>query len=154
MEIVGGIVVGLVVLTILAMVGVTTLVAFALMALLGLITEMSFKRIFFASFMMALAAPLLLGIAGFAVVEDGSLERDLREGLGETIVIPQGDPDQWREAIPRIRDLRDELREGRIDEDEFEREIEALIEDAVTVRIDVDGVDVVDENDAIVIETD
>lgn len=152
MEIAGGIVVGLVFLTILAAIGVTTLVAFGLMALLGLVTEMSFKRIFFASFMMALAAPLLLGIAGFAAVEDGSLEREIRDGVGETITIPTGAPSEWREAIPRIRDLREELREGQIDEDEFEREIEQIIDEATNVRIDVDGVDAVIADDAVNIE--
>ena len=152
MEVVGGIVVGLVLLTILAAIGVTTVVAFALMALLGLVTEMSFKRIFFASFMMALAAPLILGIAGFAAVEDGSLERELRDGLGETIVIPSGDPDQWRDAVPRIRELRDELREGRIDGEEFERELEQLIEERTSVRIDVEGIEASNAEDAITIE--
>lgn len=152
MEIVGGIVVGLVLLTILAAIGVTTVVAFGLMALLGLVTEMSFKRVFFASFMMALAAPLLLGIAGFAVVEDGSLERELRDGIGETIVIPTGDSAEWREAIPRIRDLRDDLREGRIDSEEFERELEQLIDETTSVRIDVEGIDASEAEDAITIE--
>lgn len=152
MEIVGGIVVGLVLLTILAAIGVTTVVAFGLMALLGLVTEMSFKRIFFASFMMALAAPLILGIAGFAAVEDGSLERELRDGLGETIVIPSGDPDQWRDAVPRIRELRDDLREGRIDGEEFERELEQLIEERTSVRIDVEGIEASNAEDAITIQ--
>ena len=152
MEIVGGLLIGLVLLTILAAVGVTTVVAFGLMALLGLVTEMSFKRIFFASFMMALAAPLILGIAGFAAIEDGSLERELRDGLGETIVIPSGDPDQWRDAVPRIRELRDELRDGRIDGEEFERELEQLIEERTSVRIDVEGIEASNAEDAITIE--
>ncbi|MHA7818540.1 MAG: hypothetical protein ACX930_02710 [Erythrobacter sp.] len=152
MEIVGGILVALVLLTILAAIGVTTVVAFGLMALLGLVTEMSFKRVFFVSFMMALAAPLLLGIAGYAAIEDGSLERDLRDGLGETIVIPTGDSAEWRETIPRIRELRDELRDGRISPDEFERELEQLVDEATSVRIDVEGIDASDVEDAITIE--
>lgn len=140
MEIVGGILVGLVVLTLLAAVGITTVVAFGLMGLLGLVTEMSFKRVFFVSFIMALAAPILLGIAGFAALEDGSFEHDLRDSIGESFVLPEDVPAEWREAFPRVRDLREDLREGRIDSEQFERELEQVITDATGAQIEVDGI--------------
>jgi hypothetical protein len=140
METIGGILAGLTLLTLLAAVGLTTLVAFALMTGLGLLTNMTFKRLFFMSFIMALAAPLLVGIGVYAVLQDGSLERDLRDDLAGVISIGDEVPENWAQAVPRLRDLRDQFDNGTIDEAEFERRVEKVIEETTQIRIDVEGV--------------
>ncbi|MEM9312837.1 MAG: hypothetical protein AAGA34_15450, partial [Pseudomonadota bacterium] len=63
MEFLGGLVLSIVAMVLLALVGLTTVFALGFMTVLGLLTEMSFKRLFFVSFAMALAAPVLLGLA-------------------------------------------------------------------------------------------
>ncbi|MEM6856441.1 MAG: hypothetical protein AAF559_01095 [Pseudomonadota bacterium] len=78
MEIIGGIVLSLVAMVLLAALGLTTVFAIGFMMILGLLTNMSFKRLFFVSFAMGLAAPILLGAATMAALEDGSFERELR----------------------------------------------------------------------------
>lgn len=148
MEFVGAALVGLVILTLLAAVGVTTIVAFGLMAVLGFVTEMSFKRVFFTSFFMALAAPILLGIAGMVAIDDGALDTVIED----SITISDADAEQWRQAAPRIRDLRDQLRNGEIDGEEFERELEQLIEETTSMQIDIEGLDGVEVRESIQIE--
>lgn len=133
MEIVGGMLVALVVLTVLAAVGVTTLVAFALMAVLGFVTEMSFRRTFFVSFLIALLAPIFLAIAGGIAIEDGALD-DLNEGV--TISTQSGG--EWAEAIPRFEELREQHDSGELSDDEFEAQLEALIEETSGAQINFD----------------
>ena len=154
MEIVGGILAGLIVLAILALVGVTALAGFALMGVLGLLTDMSFRRVFFTSFGFALIVPLILGIGGFAALEDGSLERELRSEMGGDMPTIEIDPGELGELIPRIRDLREDLREGRIEPEEFERQVEQLIDESTGVQIDVDSRDVSEVDGPLQIEVD
>ena len=141
MEILGGILALLTLLTLLAAVGITTLAAFVLMAALGLLTDMSFKRLFFVSFAIGLAAPILLGLGVGAAFADGTLERELRAELGRSVDIPATLSSNWRQAVPQFRDLRERYRAGEISESEFERRIEALIEQASTVEIRARAID-------------
>lgn len=153
----GGIVLVLLMTPVLAAIGVTTLAAFALMTVLGLITDMSFKRLFFVSFCMGLAAPLLLAGAMFSAFQDGSFERDLRDGLDEVIALPEdqgGPPESVRALIPQLRDLRDDIEKGDLSEAEIERRIEGLFEDDEGVRVDIDGVRITEEGDGLRIQID
>lgn len=148
----GGIVLVLLMTPVLAAIGVTTLAAFALMVLLGLITEMSFKRLFFVSFFMGLAAPLLLAGAMFSAFADGSFERDLRDGLDEVIALPEdqgGPPENIRALIPQLRDLRDDIEKGDLSEAEIEQRIESLFKDENGVRIGRDGLEITDEGESV-----
>ncbi len=133
MEIVGGMLIALVVLTVLAAVGVTTLVAFALMAVLGFVTEMSFRRTFFVSFLIALLAPIILAIAGGIAIEDGALD-----GLNEGVTISTQSGGEWAEAIPRFEELREQHDSGELSDDEFEAQLEALIEETSGAQINFD----------------
>ena len=63
MEILGGIVLSIFALVLLAALGLTTVLALTLMAVFGLLSNWSFKRIFFLSFFLGLSAPFLLGMA-------------------------------------------------------------------------------------------
>ena len=147
MEIVGGMLVALVVLTVLAAVGVTTLVAFALMAVLGFVTEMSFRRTFFVSFLIALLAPLVLGIAGGIAIEDGALD-----DLNESVTISTDAGGEWSEAFGRLEELRNEHDSGAIDQDEFEERLEALIEETSGAQIEFDDGTAIDINVPVEIE--
>ena len=133
MEIVGGMLVALVVLTVLAAVGVTTLVAFALMATLGFVTEMSFRRTFFVSFLLALLAPIILAIAGGIAIEDGALDE-----LNQSVSISTDAGGDWVEAIPRFQDLHDRHDSGDLSDAEFEEELRALIEETSGAQIEFD----------------
>ena len=152
MEIVGGMLVALVALTVLAAVGVTTLVAFALMAVLGFVTEMSFRRTFFVSFLIALLAPIFLAIAGGIAIEDGALD-----DLNQSVTISNQNGEDWVEVIPRFEELRDRHDSGELSDAEFEAELEALIEETTGAQIEFDdgtaiNVDVPVENMPVEIE--
>lgn len=106
MEILGGIALAVV---LLALVGVVTVAAIPLMVLLGLLTEFSFKRVFFASFAMALVAPILLGVAIGEAVQDGSIQREIQSDLRDvSMQIDFSDDDlqdlrEARDAMPPDR---------------------------------------------------
>lgn len=139
MEFLGGLVLSIVAMVLLALVGLTTVFALGFMTVLGLLTEMSFKRLFFVSFAMALAAPVLLGLATFAAIADGSLERDLRRDLGQVIDLPPEAGGNWREAIPKLRDLRDDIENGELTDQEIEQRIEDLFDGSEGTTIDLDN---------------
>lgn len=155
-ELLSGLAILLLVLTLLAAVGLVTLAAFALMAALGLITDWSFKKIFFISFALGLFAPILAGGAVGSAIADGSLQRELQQGLNDSIIDRDGvtisveDANGLREILPPRRDLEELLQERpdlreRIPEqvleqllersDEIERALEA--QDGVTIEGDI-----------------
>lgn len=124
MEIVFGGIAALIATVLLAAVGLTTVVALGLMMGLGLLTEMSFKRLFFVSFGMALVAPLLVGGALFSAIEDGTIPNDLRASLEEVANLPVdhgGDWEQnWQEAfreIGEIGEIGEQAERGEISEE-------------------------------------
>ncbi len=153
MEIVGGILASLVFMVLLAGVGLASVIAFALMALMGLLTEMSFKRIFFVSFGLGLLAPLLLGGAVVGALQDGSLERDLRDGLGDIVQLPEDMGEQWRETLPKLQEVSRDVDQGNLTEEEAERRVEEIlseIEDLqITIDVDGDGVVIGDRDNGV-----
>ena len=154
MEIIGGIVLSLVAMVLLAALGLTTVFALGFMMILGLLTNISFKRLFFISFAMGLAAPILLGAATFAAFEDGSLERELRAELGDVITLPDdAGPGSWRDALPRLRELQSDIENGDLENEEIERRIEEVFSDA-GVQLNLDEIEAGNEDDAIQITID
>ena len=145
MEVLGGIALAVV---LLALLGVVTAAAIPLMLLLGLLTEMSFKRVFFVSFAMALMAPILLGVAIGEAVQDGSIQREIEGDLGSVLSqIEFSDRD-----LAELREERDALRPEQLERIErvFEErpELRQMLPPEI-VEI-IDNVDV--QRDVVVIE--
>ena len=137
-----------------AAVGLTTVVAFGLMALFSLVSEWSFKRIFFTSFLLALAAPIMLGIATVSAIADGSLQRELREGVAQVLPGAEEIGQNWQEIGPRVRDVRQQLDEGQIDEDEARQQIEQIVNEQTGIEVNLDGMTIEGESRTIRIEND
>lgn len=120
----------LVALPLLAAVGITTLAAFAIMAVMALLTEFSFKRIFFVSYGVALLAPLFaLGALASTIGEPG-FQEDVRNGVDQLLEIPD-DPEAAVTVgplIPGLRQLGTDIREQNLSEAEIERRVEALLQ--------------------------
>ncbi|MBV7260094.1 hypothetical protein [Erythrobacter crassostreae] len=135
MEILGGF---LLVTVLLAMLGSVTVLAFASMALLGLVTEMSFKRMFFASFGIGLLAPILLAGWISTQVSEESVQLELLTELNDAV----SGSENVMGAIPRIRELRQQLSDGTITQDEFETQLEQLIEETSGAQVELEGVEV------------
>jgi len=150
MEIVGGILLALVAMVLLAGLGIASLVAFAIMGVLGLITEISFKRLFFIGFGVGILVPLLLGMATMSALADGSLERELRDELGQVVQLPVDGGNAWSEALPRLQEISRDRERGAITEAEAERRIEEIVSDFgdLQISIDLDGDGVSGSGDA------
>ena len=139
MEIIAGIALSILAMVLLAAVGLTTVVALGLMAGMGLLTDMSFKRIFFLSFGMALMAPVLVGAATFAAIEDGTLERDLRRDLDGIVQLPP-DAGGWGgnlgETLDELREIGREVDRGNLSESEAEERAERIVRDVFGGDVD------------------
>nr|WP_298928365.1 hypothetical protein [uncultured Erythrobacter sp.] len=135
MEILGGLLITTILLTLL---GSMAALALASMAVLGLLTEMSFKRLFFVSCGIGLLAPIALAIGVSSMVNDENFQRDF---LAEVNMAVTGS-ENVMEALPRIRDLREQLSDGTITPDQFEEQLEQLIEERTGAQIELDGVEV------------
>ena len=122
----GGLVLLLVATPFLAALGITTLAAFAIMSVLGLLTDMSFKRLFFVSFFMGLAAPILLGGAVFAAFEDGSFERDLRDGVEQLTDVRMEDGRQLGGTLGELQEIGRAVERGDITEEQAEERVREL----------------------------
>ena len=146
--------VALVLSPIFAAIGLTTVVAFGLMGLFSLVSEWSFKRIFYTSFLMALAAPIVLGIATVSAIADGSLQRELRDGVAQVLPGAEEIGQSWQEIGPRVREVRADLEAGEIDEDEARQRIEQVINEQTGIEVNLDGVTVEGESRTIRIESD
>lgn len=163
MEILAGIALSIVALVLLALVGLTSIVALGLMTILGLLSNMSFKRLFFVSFGMALAAPVLLGLVTFSAFADGSLERELRKELGDAIVLPDeafgGDFEgfrgqNWRDSLEELQRIGRERDSGELTEEQARQRIRQLFDGSDGVTIDLQGGDEAQESETLRIEID
>lgn len=154
MEFVGGILLGLIAIIVLAAIGVTTVAALALMVVLGFLTEMSFRRLFFVSFGLGLLAPILLTIGIGSSLDDENFQRELQSEIRETLPGSESLSSDIREAIPQVRELQQQLEDGAIEPEEFSRELERLIEESAGVRIEIDPADLREAENSIQIESD
>ncbi|MGB3469420.1 MAG: hypothetical protein WBA51_01190 [Erythrobacter sp.] len=152
MEVFGGLIVSLMLMVLLAGLGLATLAALALMMVLGLLTEMSFRRIFFVSFAMGLIAPIVLAGATYAAFEDGSLERDLRAELGEVITLPDDVGGTWGDTLTELQDIQREVEQGDITEDEAEARVKELFTGDNGVPLDLEDLVNADADEAVAIE--
>ena len=125
----------------LAAVGITTLAAFALMTLLGLLPDMSFKRLCFVSFFMGLAAPVLLAMAIFSSFEDGTFERDLRAGIAEFTEARTEDGRPLGGALGELQQIGREVEAGELSESEAEERIKELFVGSQEGTLQIEGPD-------------
>ena len=134
MEILSGLAAAFGLLMALAALGVTSLAAFALMGALGLITDWSFRRIFFVSFALGLFAPVLLAVSIGNALSGEELQRELKRELLNTV--PGGDaiPQEAIDAIPQVLELRDQLQDGTITAQEFEDRLRQRAEEVRAAR--------------------
>ncbi len=139
MEILGGL---LLMTILLSLLGSVTVLALASMAVLGLTTEMNFRRLFFVSFAIGLLAPILLGIGVSSALDDESLQQKLLIELNDLVT----GSESVTEALPRFRELHQQLTDGTITPDEFEEQLEQLIEERSGAQVEIDGAEVI-END-------
>ena len=138
MEYLGEILLAISIMTTLAAVGVATFLAFGLMAALGLLTELSFKRLFFLSFGAALLLPIVVGGVTIAAVQDEGVQNEIREEMRRALPPPDEMLEDMREAVPQSDGVEGEAPDGRITAEEFEQRLEELIPGA-DVQIDSDG---------------
>ena len=131
MEILGGIFVAFMLMVVLALLGVATLAAFALMAILGLLTEMSFRRLFFVSFGLGLFAPIMLFVILGSTLNEEEVQRELREELLMSLPGTQSVPPEAIEAIPQILEWRDQMQQGDITAAQFEERLKQLAQERV-----------------------
>ncbi|MEP0392054.1 MAG: hypothetical protein ABJ205_14400 [Erythrobacter sp.] len=144
MEILGGIVAGLVLMALLAGVGLAAIVALALMGVLYFLTELDFKKVFLISSGVGLLAPVILGLAISGAIADGSIERDLRTELGDIVQLPGDVGDRWAEALPKLREIGEATERGELSEEEAAARAREILGEAgdipITINLDGDGV--------------
>lgn len=150
MEILGGILLALV---LLAVLGTVTVAAFGLMVALGLITDWSFRRIFFVSFALGLFAPIVAAVMLGNAIEDGSLGDDLRDEITQAFPQSEGMVERLREIGPRVEDVQRRIESGEIDQQQGRDEIEQIINEQTGVQLDLDGIQI-EGNDGLRIEID
>ncbi|WP_379550743.1 hypothetical protein [Qipengyuania sp. DGS5-3] len=141
MEIIGGILASILALVLLAGVGLMTVVALATMLLLGLVTEMSFKRVFVVSFVVGLLAPILLGAGLSSAIADGSLQEEIRSEFGEVVQLPEGIGNKWVEVLPQLQEISREREAGNMTDEEAEQRIEAIFREFEGLQISINGDD-------------
>lgn len=147
MEILGGLLVALGVMALLAGVGIAALVALAAMGVLHFLTEMDFKKVFLISSGIGLLAPIFLGLAISGAIADGSLERELRAEMGaemgDMIQIPGDGADGlaggWRESLDELREISRQNENGELSDEETERRAREIISNVEGLQITFDG---------------
>ena len=134
---------GIGILLTLAGLGVSTLLAFGIMAALGLVTELSFKRLFFISFGVAVLPTLIMGGILIGALQSGEVQSEISAEMREAF--PNAD------GIPQFEDFRQGIEEGTIDGSELERILEESLPGS-DVQIDGDGIRITTSNDGVVID--
>ena len=124
----GEIILGLGVLLTLASFGVASFLAFGLMAALGLITEMSFKRIFFISFGLALIVPILFGGAMIGMLSQPDVQASINETLNEALPSSEGFAEELSKLSPITEEELRGLEDGSMTETEVEQRIEERVQ--------------------------
>lgn len=156
MEILGGILAGLVLMALLAGVGLAAIVALALMGVLYFLTELDFKKVFLISGGVGLLAPIFLGLAISGAIADGSLERDLRDELGSIVQLPDDAGERWREALPKLREIGEASERGELSEQEAEARVREIFSEAgdlpITINLDGDGIVIGDSENGVPLE--
>ena len=145
MEILGGLLVATILLSLL---GSVTVLALASMAVLGLTTEMTFRRLFFVSFAIGLLAPILLVMGVSSALSDESFQQELLTELSDVVSGSQ----EFTDALPRFRELQQQLSDGTITPDEFEEQLEQLIEERSGAQVEIDGAEVIENDESPQIE--
>ena len=112
----------------LASFGIATFAAFGLMAALGLITEMSFRRIFYISFGIALFLPILFGGAMIGVLSDADVQATINESLTEALPSSEGLAEELSNLSPITEEERRGLEDGTVTEEEVEQRIEERLQ--------------------------
>ena len=125
-----------------AAVGVTTVAAFALMGVFGLVTEWSFKRVFFTSFALGLLAPIIVAAAIGNSVEEALDGRDVREVIAQNIPGAEQQMQQWEEAGQRMQEIGEAAERGEITEDEAREQIRQIINERTGLQINLDDVQI------------
>lgn len=137
MEVIGGIILALMLMAVLAGLGLAALSAFAIMAVLALVTEMSFKRLFFVSFGLGLIVPLALGGLTMGALEDGSLQKELGRELAQVFPAGESVSVNLEETIPRLEALQRDLENEDLDREEIRARIRELFaeDEGIGIRI-------------------
>ena len=141
MEIIGPILGLLAAMTVLAGIGLAAIVGLMVMGVLYFLTDFDFKKVFLVSAGVGLLAPILLAVGIGGAIADGSFERDLRAELGDVVQLPDDAGEQWREALPKLREIGEAAERGEITEAEAEaraREVLGGLED-LRIGIDING---------------
>ncbi len=138
MEIIGGILAALVLTVLLAGVGLAAIVGLGVMGVLYFLTEMDFKKVFLISAGVGLLAPILLAMGIGSAFEDGSFERDIRQELGDIVQLPDDAGEQWREALPRLREIGEASERGELSEEEAEARVQEILGGMEDLRIGID----------------
>lgn len=138
MEILGGLLAAFVALVLLAGVGLAALLALAAMVVLHFLTEMSFRKVFLISSGIGLLAPIMFGVAISGAIADGSMERDLREELGDVVQLPEDAGERWTEALPKLREIGEATERGELSEEEAEARVREIFGDFEDLRIGID----------------
>ena len=137
----------------LAALGLTTLAAFVLMGLMGLVTEWSFRRIFVTSFLLGLAAPLIAAISLGQAAERALDGRDLRDVIAQNIEGGEERLREWEQAGEQAQEIIDSAERGEISEQEAERQLEQLIEEQTGFEVDLEDVQIDQQEGGVRIET-
>lgn len=141
MEIIGPLLAGLVTMAVLAGIGLAAIVSLMVMGVLHFLTEMDFKKVFLVSAGVGLLAPILLAASIGSALEDGSLQRDLRDVVGPYVQLPDDAGEKWAEALPKLREIGEASERGELSDEEAEarvREIFGEFQD-LQIGIDVNG---------------
>lgn len=138
MEIIGGILAAMVITVLLAGVGLAAIVGLGVMGVLYFLSEMDFRKVFLISAGVGLLAPVLLAMGIGSALEDGSFERDIREEIGDIIQLPDDAGEQWREALPKLREIGEASERGEITEEEARVRVREIFDTMEDLRIGID----------------
>lgn len=137
----------------LAAIGLTTVAAFVLMPILGLVSEWSFRRIFFTSFLIGLLAPIIAGVSLASSAQRLMDGRDMEQILEQ--VIPGGEEriEELRQAGERGREIVEAAERGEITEEQAKEQLEQLFQEETGFQVDLEDVQIEAREGGLRIET-